>query len=622
MGSMTRTWLLRLTVSVVVFLPVACGDGAPDIQLAELVDTEITRLEQSGFKADQVIHASLDGDDRIDHVAMRLTPREGEPSGTPPSQDAPWNEVLEFSEVTEELLGVGQAFLLFELRGDELLRIFDRVESSVALSSQAGPRGFRNPLDVDGDGSPEIVVSLASGGNCFACVWLEIYTVADGSVRNIIDDATGIVGAPHGLEDIDRDGSLELLVGDDTFEFAFGLCHACSPALTRLYEFGDGEVTEVSAKHPAYYDSQIAEIESNLAKWPDIGYAPDAWRPEFADSSRITMAIQLFLRYEARGDPEKGWREYKSVMDPAIFLTDGAREQVRDINLGMAHAFGFNDFGAQEYLRSDNYPDDLKEGIMTALESAERPNPPYQKITVDLGRASSVPLSVRYETRLDYFFPFYNDELDLCSSQVSDALREVLRMDKIEGLPIFWQGITFDRELACEKIAKRKVLEHQAVQPEPSAAPPLNRDCLNESGDVSIEGSVGFQEKTRQALRLLPQDYHWLVVCWLQTIREGPTLGVHVMSGTFNVTNVTFSSDLPYYASSIVHDAIHVREYWRGKPYSGRDGELAALVVQVEVLRLLGAETHVKLIETYIANIDNPAYQYWNRQPIPSATPN
>lgn len=67
-----------------------------------------------------------------------------------------------------------------------------------------------------------------------------------------------------------------------------------------------------------------------------------------------------------------------------------------------------------------------------------------------------------------------------------------------------------------------------------------------------------------------------------------------------------------YYAATLVHEAAHVRERWNKRPYRGRDGELTALTVQLEVLRALDAPASLTTcLEEIIENIDDPAYQYW-----------
>jgi len=83
-----------------------------------------------------------------------------------------------------------------------------------------------------------------------------------------------------------------------------------------------------------------------------------------------------------------------------------------------------------------------------------------------------------------------------------------------------------------------------------------------------------------------------------------------------------FDPDLnsKWYAAGLVHEAVHVREYRNNRPYYGRDGELSALTVQLEVLKVLNApQSMTGQIEDIIKNIDDPAYQYWNT-PAP-ATP-
>lgn len=154
--------------------------------------------------------------------------------------------------------------------------------------------------------------------------------------------------------------------------------------------------------------------------------------------------------------------------------------------------------------------------------------------------------------------------------------------------------------------------------------------CLNEENAPTIDGSGAFWERTLQAFALLPPDYYSIVVCWLRTIRQDHgNSRVDVVEGTFFVNDdLAFGLDdnQPYlsqvfYAASLVHDAVHVREYWQGRPFYGRDGELTALQVQLEVQKALAApQWMVHCTQEIMANIDDAAYQYWNGATPPCAS--
>jgi len=129
--------------------------------------------------------------------------------------------------------------------------------------------------------------------------------------------------------------------------------------------------------------------------------------------------------------------------------------------------------------------------------------------------------------------------------------------------------------------------------------------------------------RTEEALEALPDEYLTLVNCWLTSIVESSTTSsrsyVHVGSGTYYEIgdhafwNIDPEVAVIAYAATIVHDAVHVREYWHDRPTEGREGEFTALRVQLEVELTLSAPYWlVGCLAEIIDNIDDPAYQYWN----------
>lgn len=154
-------------------------------------------------------------------------------------------------------------------------------------------------------------------------------------------------------------------------------------------------------------------------------------------------------------------------------------------------------------------------------------------------------------------------------------------------------------------------------------APATSNYCLNRVGAPMIQGSDDFKQRTHEALAILPTENSSLVGCWLQAILEGPSSsggsGVDVDTGVFHATgDHAFAYPDPqistiFYASIIVHDAVHVRDYWQGRPFSGADGELSALQVQLEVLQTLGSPPWmIACTQEIVDNIHDPSYQFWN----------
>jgi hypothetical protein len=166
-------------------------------------------------------------------------------------------------------------------------------------------------------------------------------------------------------------------------------------------------------------------------------------------------------------------------------------------------------------------------------------------------------------------------------------------------------------------------LASPTLRPSPTVSTEFS-GCLNEAGIVDIRGSDSFTDRTREAMDVLPEEYLTLVNCWLIAIVDGSSPSgrsgvVAVRAGTYYVASHNeFVYDDPQvgavsYASGMVHEAVHVREYWQGRPFEGRDVELTALRAQLEVTLLLPTPPELPLcLMEIIDNIDNPAYQYWN----------
>lgn len=170
-----------------------------------------------------------------------------------------------------------------------------------------------------------------------------------------------------------------------------------------------------------------------------------------------------------------------------------------------------------------------------------------------------------------------------------------------------------------------------SLSPSPTPRPSMTvstefSGCLNETGVVDVRASDLFAAQMREAMDVLPEEYRSLVNCWLTSIVEDTTASrpgaggfVSVRSGTYHVlghavphadNDVGAVADA---AGGMVHEAVHVREYWHGRPFEGKDGELTALKAEVEVLlKIPTFPEQLLCLWDLIDNIDDPAYQYWN----------
>jgi len=101
--------------------------------------------------------------------------------------------------------------------------------------------------DLDGDGPPDVLLDLFTGG-AHCCVESELVALtADGAVRRFERD-WGDGG--YRLEDLDGDGLAEFVSADDRFAYAF-TAYAFSALPVQILSFRGDRFTDVTASYPA-----------------------------------------------------------------------------------------------------------------------------------------------------------------------------------------------------------------------------------------------------------------------------------------------------------------------------------------------------------------------------------
>lgn len=302
--------------------PPAAGETplAPEV----LIQNEIARLQKVGFTVDEVIKTSLDGTNQ--HVAMRVAP-----AHTENFDSSQWEGVLQFSSPTpSDGIPGQQALLLYEVNGEELARIFDRLDFYISLQSEYGQPPLGD-LDIDANGVRELVVSASNGANCWECGRLVIYTVRDHEVTEVPIDlpATGLLGydgngdgtsaVPMRLEDLDGDGRYEVIALDASWEL-HGFCHGCSPSAVFVLAWDGQRYRDVSSRFPDYFQSRIEEAEGILrtVDTRDFGSGDD---PEheacLRDQGYMSTAVSILLNYGHSGRAQEGWTRYSEATKPA-----------------------------------------------------------------------------------------------------------------------------------------------------------------------------------------------------------------------------------------------------------------------------------------------------------------
>ena len=144
---------------------------------------------------------------------------------------------------------------------------------------------------------------------------------------------------------------------------------------------------------------------------------------------------------------------------------------------------------------------------------------------------------------------------------------------------------------------------------------------------ISLEGSPGFVLQMEQALDMLQARVpHWYdyTIRGLDKIRQvlPPTpccVGVSVEGKTFSIdytdappAGYSFDLHTTHNAGMLVHEACHVHRYEAGLEAGGYPGEKACLEKQLEVtLEINSTSGWIQSYRHTLANIDNPAYQWW-----------
>ena len=102
--------------------------------------------------------------------------------------------------------------------------------------------------DLDGDGEPEVIVDLYTGGaHCCAYSRVYRYDATTATYTNVLQ----LWGDPgYRLEDLDGDGKLEFVTADDRFAYAF-TDYAASGLPVEVLAYAGGTFTNVTRNYPA-----------------------------------------------------------------------------------------------------------------------------------------------------------------------------------------------------------------------------------------------------------------------------------------------------------------------------------------------------------------------------------
>ncbi|HEX8101060.1 MAG TPA: hypothetical protein VF533_00470, partial [Solirubrobacteraceae bacterium] len=173
-------------------------------------------------------------------------------------------------------------------------------EPCAPASPEGRPGKALRIVDLEGDGEPEVMVTLFSGG-AHCCYSADIWRLApDGSGYTV--SAHGFGDPYFALEDLDGDGRPEFRSADATFAYLFS-SFAASAMPVLVYRYAAGELTDVTGAFPklvrmdarrwrrAYRHRRGRRDGEQLG--PLAAWAADQLRLGHADRVRRTLRAEL-----------------------------------------------------------------------------------------------------------------------------------------------------------------------------------------------------------------------------------------------------------------------------------------------------------------------------------------
>jgi hypothetical protein len=166
--------------------------------------------------------------------------------------------------------------------------------------------GSLTVTDVDGDGEPEVLTDLYTGG-AHCCTNLLIWYLRDGAY---VRKAHNFGNAGYVLRDLDKDGRPELLTDDDSFSYTFA-AYAYSIRPIQVYTFTAGTLTDTTRRFGRAIRNDMRMI---LATLPDLRTDKQAQSGVAAYAADLLLlgkrkeALAYIDRAIARGDVQgDGW---------------------------------------------------------------------------------------------------------------------------------------------------------------------------------------------------------------------------------------------------------------------------------------------------------------------------
>ena len=139
----------------------------------------------------------------------------------------------------------------------------DLAEQCELCGSVGQPTGSALHLvDLDGDGEPEVLVDLYTGG-AHCCATTLIWYLKDPATNSYARRALSLGDQVYRLEDLDGDRSPEILTADDSFAYEFtAFAFDWFPPL--VYDWKGQTLVDVTRDHPDLITADLSKIRKAL----------------------------------------------------------------------------------------------------------------------------------------------------------------------------------------------------------------------------------------------------------------------------------------------------------------------------------------------------------------------
>ena len=169
---------------------------------------------------------------------------------------------------------------------------------------------LHDDLDVDGDGTLDLVIEGYSGGA--HCCWT-YYIVSTGANARLLLRFENEREAGFFLNK--ESGRIEIGTWDGAFDYFDGLCHGCTPFPTVYLRMHDGKLIDISSEYVSVYDVIIADSNRALAPEDRQTLRSLAKNPSEAEGSsgRAAKALAIVFAYLYSGRKEQARKSLEEL---------------------------------------------------------------------------------------------------------------------------------------------------------------------------------------------------------------------------------------------------------------------------------------------------------------------